>query len=171
MSERQKASKFRSELKKFHNGHIVVETHTDARNTGVKPYDSYVVRHGEFFAIEFKEAKGLSVTSKCLQPNQADSLMHVVNVGGSGVYAFVSVFFKRREISSKLFTCNIRRWLRLFEYENDGGVWKPKKTSIKVKELEERMPNNFVERKRLKKNGEKYFGWDFNQYFVTRFHV
>lgn len=171
MSERRKASQFRSELKKFYGGNIIVETHTDARNTGTKPYDSYIVRFGEFFAIEFKEAKGLSVVAKALQPSQVDSLLHIINVGGQGVYAFVTVFFKRRELSSKLFTCNLQKWLKLFEYQNDGGVWKPKETSIKVKKLEKQMPNNFVERKRLERNGEEYFGWDFNQFFVTRFHI
>jgi len=172
MSERQKASKFRSEMRQRYGKDVHVQIIQDARNTQKKPYDTYVVKKGKFYALEFKEVTGLSISAGCVTNNQILSLLEVVANGGT---ALVWVFFKRKEFQKISYCFTIQEWLMLFGYKQTDGsdtpspMWMSTINSVKVEGLKEIHNYNKLLMERKSINGATM--WTFGKMFrLRKFH-
>jgi hypothetical protein len=98
MSERQKASQFRNELRQWsaetkQNIHVV--TLMDARNTKLKPYDSYFVWRSAFVAVEFKLLNSGTFNVGIFKDHQKQGLEAAHLAGGVGLgIVFIRAFPK-----------------------------------------------------------------------------
>lgn len=125
MSERKKASQFRKEFADlFPLAHV--NFLMDARNTHKKPYDSYILKDGNFFAIEHKEVNGGTINGNILRTHQFDGLYEVEQAGGTGI---VWVFMKKQPKVAYVFT--VEEWRKVFDYDPVEGKGK----GVKCKHL------------------------------------
>lgn len=141
MSERLKATKFRSEYRSWKE-ECTVMTIMDARNTHKKPYDDWIVDTGHFIGIEHKLVKGLSINGNILKDHQVEGLMGASRDGSGGL---VNVFLDHKEYRGMSFCCSVHEWLVIFYGDNDSGIFEWGQ-SCKIKDLIERFPNNFIKR-------------------------
>ncbi len=109
MLERAYSSKFRAELQEVLDDTGSVYLIQDAPKSGKKPYDAYFIWRGWHVSIEFKVAKGASVSYKCVTHNQKVALLKDEKAGG---LSFIIVLIERQQ---KSLIITVDAWEKLFE--------------------------------------------------------
>jgi penicillin-binding protein-related factor A (putative recombinase) len=124
MLERKFSSIFRAEMNEVMGNTGKIHLIMDAPKSGKKPYDAYAIWRGWHLSIEFKVAKGASVSYNCVTDNQKDCLLFDEQCGG---LSYIIVYMARLK---KCLIISVDAWEKLFDEGKDK--------SIKV-ELVERM--------------------------------
>ena len=146
MLERAYSSKFRVELQEVLGDTGTIYLIQDALKSGKKQYDCYVVWRGWHVSIEFKVAKGASVSYQCVTDNQKESLVRDEKAGG---LSFIIVLLERQQ---KSLIITVDAWEKLF----DNGNTK----SMKIDILEQaclRLPVFYPEDRPLVIDRQKWF--------------
>ena len=147
MGERTKASQFRKEMKLLYGKNIHIRGVQDAYNTQRKPYDTYMFLDKEFYAIEFKLVRGLSVRGDLLKSHQVEGLLEVDRL--SKARGYVIVFLEHKEWKNKALVFDICEWIEHFDGRSNGdGVWEFLESSKKIVDLIAYNGDNLMIRKK-----------------------